>query len=125
VGITAWCIDPITGKHLWAERHDRPMGEIFEVQNKMTLAIVGAMQVSHAESEQARLIGKDTTKLDGSVNSIKTQQQFYLMDRSDSKKSKEFAKEAVSLDPNSVFLYTSSANSHMLKVRLKFTKFPK
>jgi adenylate cyclase len=124
VRITAKLIDALTEKHLWAERYDRPLGEIFAVQDEITLAIIKAMKVSLTDGEQARLIGKGTKNLDAYLKAIQAQEQFYLMNRQGSMKAKEFAKEAIALDPKYAFPYTTLALAHMVDVWFNFSKSP-
>ena len=45
VGITAQLIDAISGHHLWAERYDRDLKDIFALQDEITMKIVTALQV--------------------------------------------------------------------------------
>ena len=122
VRITAQLIDAVSEKHLWAERYDRPLGEIFAVQDGITLAIARAMQVSLTDGEQARLIGKGTKNLVAYLKAKQAQEQFYLMNRQGSLKAKEFAKEAIALDPKYAFPYTTLANAHMLDVWFNFSE---
>jgi adenylate cyclase len=63
VRITAQLIDAATGHHLWAERYDREMKDIFALQDEITLEIMTAMQVKLTEGEQARE-GKAPRNLD-------------------------------------------------------------
>lgn len=55
VRITAQLIDAINGSHLWAERYDRAIDDIFAVQDEITLVVATEMQVKLTEGEQARL----------------------------------------------------------------------
>jgi adenylate cyclase len=55
VRITAQLIDGKSGGHLWAERYDRELTDIFEVQDDVTQAIVGALKVSLSDSEMTGL----------------------------------------------------------------------
>ena len=55
VRITAQLIDAGTGSHLWAERYDRSIDDIFAVQDEITLVLATEMQVRLTEGEQARL----------------------------------------------------------------------
>ena len=55
IRVTAQLIDAQTGSHLWAERYDRPLDDIFAVQDEITLVIATEMQVKLTEGEQARL----------------------------------------------------------------------
>ncbi len=122
--ITAQLIEAPTGNHLWAERYDRSMGEIFAVQDEITQAIVRAMRVTLTSGEQARLIGKGTKNLDAYLKTIEANEQFYLMNRQGSLKAKEFAREAISLDPKYAFPYAVLANAHMLDAWFRFGKSP-
>jgi TolB-like protein/Tfp pilus assembly protein PilF len=54
VRITAQLIDTTTGYHLWAERYDRELQDIFAVQDEVTQQIVAALKVKLTEGEQQR-----------------------------------------------------------------------
>jgi adenylate cyclase len=54
VRITAQLIDALTGHHIWAERYDRDLKDIFALQDEVTLKILNAMRVKLTEGEQAR-----------------------------------------------------------------------
>ncbi|MBT8350949.1 MAG: tetratricopeptide repeat protein, partial [Deltaproteobacteria bacterium] len=64
VRVTAQLIDAISGHHLWAERYDRDLKDIFALQDEITLKIVTAMQVKLTDGEQARLWSKKIGNLD-------------------------------------------------------------
>lgn len=55
IRITAQLIDAQDGAHLWAERYDRAMDDIFAIQDEITLVLATEMQVKLTEGEQARL----------------------------------------------------------------------
>ena len=56
IRVSAQLIDAQTGNHLWAEKYDRVLADIFDVQEEVTRAIVGAIapQIEHAEGTWAR-----------------------------------------------------------------------
>ena len=56
VRITAQLIDTADGGHLWAERYDRDLDDIFAVQDEVTLEIVGALKVTLSPAEKARVV---------------------------------------------------------------------
>jgi adenylate cyclase len=58
--ITAQLIDAATGGHLWAERFDRDMSDLFEVQDDVTSRIVEALKVTMSPTEKARIAGGGT-----------------------------------------------------------------
>ena len=49
IRVTAQLVDALAGAHVWSERFDRPVADLFAVQDEITLAIVRAMQVSLTE----------------------------------------------------------------------------
>jgi adenylate cyclase len=64
VRITAQLIDAATGGHLWAERYDRDLTDIFAVQDEVTLSIVDALKVALTPAEQTRITDTGTSNLD-------------------------------------------------------------
>ena len=64
VRITAQLIDATSGGHLWAERYDRDLTDIFAVQDDVTRQIVGALKVTLSPAENARLAQGGTSSLE-------------------------------------------------------------
>ena len=60
VRVTAQLIDAISGHHIWAERYDRDLEDIFAVQDEITREIVVALDVKLREGEQSRLWASGT-----------------------------------------------------------------
>jgi len=121
VRITAQLIDATTGHHLWSEKYDRDMKDLFALQDEITLEIIRAMRVQLTEGEQASVTGRGTENLDAYLKANQALEQFYLMKKEGSMKAKELAKEAIALDPNYAFPYATLANAHMLDVWFKFS----
>lgn len=63
VRITAQLIDAANGTHLWAERYDRDLTDIFEVQDDVTRRIVEALKITLSPAEQARLADTGTASV--------------------------------------------------------------
>jgi len=55
VRITAQLIEAETGTHVWAERYDRPLDDIFALQDEITLAVLGAIEPSLRQAEIERV----------------------------------------------------------------------
>lgn len=64
IRITAQLIDAETGKHVWAERYDRAIEDIFAVQDEITLILATEMQVKLTEGEQARMRYSSTSNVE-------------------------------------------------------------
>jgi adenylate cyclase len=63
IRISAQLIDATTGMHIWADRYDRSIDDIFAVQDDITLTLATEMQVKLTEGEQARLRYTTTTNV--------------------------------------------------------------
>ena len=61
VRITGQLIDAGTGSHLWAERYDRDLNDIFAVQDEVTREIVSALRLTLSPAEKAKITNVDTT----------------------------------------------------------------
>lgn len=68
VRITAQLIEASTGKHLWAEKYDRGLEDIFAVQDEITQKIVAALDVHLLAGEEARLWSSSTQDLEAWEN---------------------------------------------------------
>ena len=55
VRITGQLIEAATGAHLWAERYDRALDDIFALQDEITLSVVGAIEPSLRQAEIERV----------------------------------------------------------------------
>jgi adenylate cyclase len=64
VRITAQLIDGSRGGHLWAERYDRDLTDIFAVQDDVTQQIVAALKVTLSEAEKSLIADSGTTNVD-------------------------------------------------------------
>ena len=69
VRITAQLVDALTGHHIWAEKYDREVKDIFSVQDEITKRIVTALQVELTEGEQAAFYAKGTDNLEAYLKS--------------------------------------------------------
>jgi adenylate cyclase len=64
VRITAQLIDTASGGHVWAERYDRDLTDIFAVQDDVTHRIVEALKVTLSPAENARLADSGTSNIE-------------------------------------------------------------
>jgi len=63
VRITAQLIDASTGAHLWADRFDGPLEDVFELQDKVASSVAGVIEPALQAAETARSTGRPTTDL--------------------------------------------------------------
>jgi adenylate cyclase len=124
VRITAQLIDATTGNHLWAERYDRDLKDIFALQDEITFKIIEALQVKLTEGEQARVTGKGTGNLNAYLKALQAREQFLRMNKQGSIMAKQLAQEAIALDPKYATPYAIIALSHMLDLWFRFSESP-
>jgi adenylate cyclase len=114
VRITAQLIDATTGHHVWAERYDRDIKDIFALQDEVAGKIVEALAVNLVADEHARLTKKGTDNL-GAYDLVL---QGFAHFRHHTKESNELAREmftqAVQLDPNYTDAYAGLVWTRMM-----------
>jgi len=98
VRITAQLIDGRTGGHVWAERYDRELTDIFEVQDDVTREIVTALKVHLTRDERARVEKRGTENLDAYDCFLRGRQLFWQISREAIGQAQALFEEAVALD---------------------------
>jgi adenylate cyclase len=99
IRVTAQLIDAITGYHLWAERYDRELKNIFSLQDEITMKIMKSLEIRLTEGEQARLDRKDTKNLEAYVKVLQAIDYFRRFNKDDNLLARREAEEAIALDP--------------------------
>jgi adenylate cyclase len=122
VRITVQLINATTGHHLWAEKYDRELGDIFALQDEITIRIMSALEVKLTEGEQARLRYRGPANLEASVKKAKALAYFRHMTREGSALAKKELEEAIALVPESSWPYSLLAATHLLDLWLGSTK---
>jgi TolB-like protein/Tfp pilus assembly protein PilF len=112
VRITAQLIDAKTNHHLWAERYDRELKDVFAVQDEITMKIITAMQVELTEGEAARIRHRTTDNLKAWGYAIKGFSLFERNTKEDNAEARKLFKRAVNLDPNYAWAWTMLAWTH-------------
>jgi adenylate cyclase len=100
--ITAQLIDAITGYHLWSERYDRELKDIFAIQDEITIKILTALRVQLTAGEEARVLEKHTNNLQAYLKILEGL-QYTIMSKHN--EAIERYEEARALDPQSAAAY--------------------
>jgi adenylate cyclase len=125
VRITAQLIDALKGHHLWAERYDRTLKDIFTVQDEITKKIVTALQVKLTEGEQARVYAKGTDNLEAYLKVMEANWLCLLGSKEGVIKARQLLEEAISLDSNYALAYSTLGLYHVMEIWLGLSKSPK
>ena len=99
VRITAQLVDAATDYHLWAERYDRDVQDIFAVQDEVTHKIVAALEVKLTEGEQQRLGHAPTTNLEAYDYYLRGLECQALTTEETNTQARELFETAIQLDP--------------------------
>jgi adenylate cyclase len=120
VRITAQLIDAIDDKHLWAERYDRDLEDIFAVQDEVTQAIVTAIEPQLATTERQRARRKPTENLD--AWECYQRGLWYMFSYANTDKALHYFHRTIELDPEFGSAYAGIAYSCALLILLDVSK---
>jgi adenylate cyclase len=124
VRITAQLIDAANGRHLWAERYDRELKDIFALQDEITKKILSALQIKLTEGEIARWFEKGTNSLEAYLVVLKGREFFYRQDREGNSIAQNLFQEAIAHDPNYAIAYSYLARTHNMDMWFGSSKSP-
>jgi len=112
VRITGQLIDATTGAHLWAERFEGGIEDIFDLQDQVTASVVGAIapKLEQAEIERARR--KPTESLDAYDYFLRGLAAFHQWTREGNNGALLFFRKAIELDPNFASAYGNAARCY-------------
>ena len=100
VRITAQLIDAMRGNHLWAERYDRELKEIFAIQDEVTIKIIASVTGRTVSSEEdSRLRAKGASSLEAYLKLMEASLLFQRFNRDDNALAGKKLEEAIALDP--------------------------
>ena len=100
VRITGQLIDTSNGAHLWAERFDGALDDIFELQDQVTSRVVGAIAPKLQQAEIERAKRKPTESLDAYDYFLRGMAGFHLFNRESLLEARRLFARATELDPN-------------------------
>jgi TolB-like protein/Tfp pilus assembly protein PilF len=100
VRITAQLNDAATGSHLWAERYDRELADVFVVQDEITEAIIGAIEPRLYAAENFRATRKPPDSLDAWDLLMRALSHYWRVTRQDNVVAQALLEKAVAIDPN-------------------------
>jgi adenylate cyclase len=113
VRITAQLIDATSGHHVWAERYDRALEDIFAVQDEITHSIIGAIAPGIVAAEIQRTHGKDAAQLGQWERVMRAHWHVWRFTRDDCVEGFHLIEDALKTDPkNALALADLSFNWH-------------
>jgi adenylate cyclase len=110
VRITAQLVDGETGGHLWADRYDRDLTDVFSVQDEITHRIVESLRVTLLPSERAAIEKVPTDNLEAYQYYLRGRQFFHQQTKASLDIAKRMFERAIKLDPNYARAYAGLAD---------------
>ncbi len=100
VRVTAQLIDASTGAHIWAERYDRALDDIFALQDELTISVLGVIEPTLRKAEIDRAIRKRPDNLDAYDYYLRALPFAFTAMPEDSERALELLDRAIALEPD-------------------------
>ena len=125
VRITAQFIDALKGHHLWSERYDRDLKDLFAIEDDITKRIITALQVMLTKGEQAAVLGKGTENLDAYLKCMEASEYLLRMNKDANLMARQRAEEAIALDSKYSSAHAILGNTHIKDVIFNWSASPR
>ena len=116
IRVTVELIDAKTGHHVWAERFDRELDDIFAVQDEITQRVAATVEPELGRFEQKRLAAKHPTSLDAWDYCQRGMYLLYKFTKEDIEEARDVFVRAIELDPIYSQTHMGLAYSHQLDI---------
>jgi tetratricopeptide (TPR) repeat protein len=124
VRITAQLIDARTNGHIWAERYDKELKDIFDLQDEVTQEIVSALAVKLTEEEQKRIVRKGTDNLEAFDYTLRGLEYSYRFTKEANTQARNLFLKAIDLDPRYALAYSLLGQTHMMEWSFGWSQDP-
>jgi adenylate cyclase len=122
VRVTAQLIDAETGNHLWAERYDRDLADVFVVQDEITEAVATAIEPTVAEIERQRAMRRSPESLGAWEAYQRGLSHQARVSAAGYEKAEHFLRRAIDLDPHFAAAYSGLARVTLTAAHLFQTR---
>lgn len=112
VRVSCQLIDTVTGLHKYAERFDRELDDIFQVQDEITRQVTVELQVHLTSGEQARLWAGGTANIAAWESALKADDLMARHIREENHQARSIAQNAISLDPEYAAAWSTLGMTH-------------
>jgi serine/threonine protein kinase/Flp pilus assembly protein TadD len=113
--VTAQVIDVETGYHLWSERFDREMADVFAIQDEISENIVKALRVVLSKREEGAIKAARTSNVRAYEYYLRGRQLYHQWRRESWEGADDMFRRAIALDPGYALAYTGLADSSAVR----------
>jgi len=125
VRVTGQLIDATTGHHLWSQRYDRELTDLFAIQDELTEGIVGVLEAAVGWAERERAHRKPPTNLDAYDLAQRGLWHVYRSTREDFVAAMPLFRRALALDPHLALAHAGVASVRMQELRYLWATDPR
>jgi TolB-like protein/Tfp pilus assembly protein PilF len=118
VRITGQLIVAESGTHIWAERFERRLADIFDLQDEISENIVGAVEPEILSAEMRRARGKRPDNLAAYDCVLRAYQHLWILTLEDNDKALDFLRQAIRLAPDYALAYAYASWADLFRVQL-------
>jgi len=122
--VTAQLIDALSGHHLWSEKYDRKMEDLFDLQDEITKKIVVSLQVELRRGEEALIEARSTDNLEAWSKVAKGYNFWMKSTKEDNERARKLFEQAVKLDPNYATAWAWMGWSYTIDVHQGWSESP-
>jgi adenylate cyclase len=115
VRITAQLIDATTGYHLWSERYDRPLQDIFTLQDEIVQKMVTTLGLQLTVQEQGYIVRKHTDKLEAYDAFLRGVAYFWRLTKEANAQARQMYEKAIALDPQYAEAYANLSSTYSIE----------
>ena len=124
VRINAQLVDATTGHHVWAERFEGEMTDVFELQDQLVQNIVAQLAVEVSDAESARMRRKGTDNFEAYDYLLRGLEAAFRFNRGSTIEAREMYQKAIEIDPDYAHAYAALAWTHLNDFRLGWSDDP-
>src|SRR5262249_2225396 len=124
VRVTAQLIDATTGYHLWSERYDRELQDIFALQDEIVRKIVTTLKLQLTLEEQGYSVHKRTDNLEAYDAFLRGLEYRWRLTKEANAQARQMFERAVALDPQYAEAYAWLSGSYYLEWVFRFSADP-
>jgi adenylate cyclase len=124
IRILVQLIDATKGIHLWSERYDRDLKDLFVLQDEIAKQIMTALQVKLTEGEHASGVAGTTSNLKALECFWRSEEHFFRFTREDNAAARQWAQKAVDLDPKFASGWAQMGWTYLWDINFGWSKSP-
>ena len=110
--VTTQLVNVADGCHLWSERFDREMEDVFAIQDEISLAVTDALKLRLLGEDKAKVVKRHTVNFNAYKAYMKGRYHWFIRSSSDVEKAIEYLEKAVEIDPEYALAYAGLADAY-------------